>query len=132
MIAAFHTAASGMAAASARASTVAANIVNVLSAGTLASDVLSAQRAYRPQSALTTSSVHGGVRTATLPRTPATVLLYDPDHPSADKNGMTAYPNVSPEQEAIEMMLAAHAYKANARILKTADEMLGALIDRRL
>jgi len=40
-------------------------------------------------------------------------LVYDPNHPDADKNGYVKYPNVNPIREMVDMIDAMRVYQAN-------------------
>ncbi len=50
-------------------------------------------------------------------------LVYDPDHPDADKNGYVKYPNVDIVKEMVDMLIAARAYEANLAAFNTAKHM---------
>ena len=63
------------------------------------------------------------------PLSPAHVAAYEPDNPDADANGLVGQPNVDLAQNFVELMLAEHAYKANAVTLRTIDELSKALYD---
>src|SRR5665213_149740 len=51
-------------------------------------------------------------------------LVYDPGHPDADKNGYVHYPNVSVNDEVVDMMDARRVYEANASVFQAAKGML--------
>jgi len=84
---------------------------------------------YEPQRVVQTSGPEGGVRAATVPITPPSVLVYDPNNPAADNDGLVALPNVSLEEEFVVQLQAKVAYKANLAALETQDEVLGDLLD---
>ncbi len=50
-------------------------------------------------------------------------LQYDPGHPDADADGYVAYPAVSGVKEMVNMMSAARAYEAGAKMLTTVKTM---------
>ncbi len=84
---------------------------------------------YQPQRVVQTSGPEGGVRAVTVPITPPSVQVYDPNNPAADQDGLVALPNVSLEEEFVVQMQAKAAYKANLAVLETQDEVLGELLD---
>ena len=137
MLPGLYAALSGMNAASMRAEVAARNIVNAASAGRapsdtpLASEALAGVQAYQPQRVIQSSTSGGGTVARSIPVKPGTYPVYDPSNPAADENGLIQYPNVSPELEFAQMTLAVNAYKANAKVLKTLDEMTGSLLDSR-
>lgn len=47
-------------------------------------------------------------------------MVYDPNHPDADANGMVRMPNISPVEEMANMLNAARSYEANLAALNTA------------
>ena len=49
--------------------------------------------------------------------------VYDPYHPSADKNGYVHYPNVNVIEEMVNMLSASRSYEANVSAIKTTREM---------
>jgi flagellar basal-body rod protein FlgC len=134
MIAGLYAALTGMNAATLRAEVAARNIVNSLSSGTdpnaapLASETLAGTQAYQPQRVVQYSTP-GGTAAKAVPVKPATIPVYDPTNPAADQNGVAQYPNVSPENELVQLTLAVTSYKANAEVLKTLDETMGKLLD---
>jgi len=77
------------------------------------------------------TSTGSGVRATTQAVSPAAVLVYQPDHPQADSEGLVPYPNVSLEREAVEQISALRAFQANVRVIAAADEILGELLDIR-
>jgi flagellar basal-body rod protein FlgC len=135
MLAGLHAALSGMNAATLRAEVAARNIVNAASAGRapsstpLASEALAGVQAYQPQRVVQSSTGNGGTTARSIPVKPATYPVYDPSNPAADENGLIQYPNVSPEVEFAQLTIALNSYKANAKVLKTLDEMTGSLLD---
>ena len=84
---------------------------------------------YQPQRVVQTSGPEGGVRAVSVPITPPSVELYDPNNPAADGDGLVALPNVSLEEEFVVQLQAKIAYKANLGALETQTEVLGDLLD---
>lgn len=127
----FDIAASGLQAAAKRVDVSARNVVNVRSVGTPegASGVTASVAAYRPVKVRQTSLAGGGVEVDTVPVNPPSTLGYEPSNPVADERGMVAVPNVDLAAEMVEQSLATVAYKASAKLLKTADEMTKTLLD---
>ena len=64
-----------------------------------------------------------------LNRDPAFVPSFSPDSPFADEQGLVNAPNVSLDEEMVNLKIAEHAYKANAQVIKTSSEMQDALRD---
>lgn len=124
------TALSGMRASQAKLSASASNVANH-NAGPIAAPatfgpigkVQERSHAYQPigteQSALPT----GGLATHHAPASQPYILRYQPESFSADSQGMVATPNVDLAQEAAEQLAATQNFKANARIVQTADDM---------
>jgi flagellar basal-body rod protein FlgC len=84
---------------------------------------------YQPQRVVQTSGPEGGVRAKTVPLTPPSVQVYDPNNPAADDDGLVSLPNVSLEEEFVVQLQAKLAYKANLAALEAQDEVLGELLD---
>jgi len=51
------------------------------------------------------------------------VMVYDPFHPDAGKDGYVTYPNVSLMEEMTDMMLATRSYEANVNLINVTKEM---------
>lgn len=51
-------------------------------------------------------------------------LVYEPNHPDADEDGMVRYPNVDPLKENVDMMSATRSYEANVTALNASKDML--------
>jgi len=120
---------SGLRAAGSRILNSAENISNANSTGRTGADG-EVSGTFRPQRVQQTSVAGGGVETRRVPVTPATVSVYAPDTSTAGADGMVALPNVSLETEAVHLVQAETAYRANLKVIETADEMLGVLLDR--
>jgi flagellar basal-body rod protein FlgC len=53
----------------------------------------------------------------------APLEIYAPYHPSANKDGMVAMPNISPIEEMVDMITATRAYEANLSVMKQSRTM---------
>ena len=49
--------------------------------------------------------------------------VYDPYHPSADKDGYVSYPNVNVIEEMVNLLSARRSYEANISVIKAAKSM---------
>jgi flagellar basal body rod protein FlgC len=124
-----NTALSGLEAAQTRLNVSANNTANQLS--TYGEDATGApvNAPYQPQQVQNQSLQNGGVQPVTLLSDPASIQLYDPSSSVADANGLVNYPNVRQDDEAVNRLLAAQAYKANLSVLKTEEETTSSLLD---
>lgn len=137
MIAPLDVAVTGMAAQTRRIEASASNVANARSRGALpdaAGTVPEGQPAvYRPvtvaQSALHGGEPLAGTRAVFTPITPAYHPEHEPDAPYADGAGLVAAPNVDPAGETVAQRAALRTYAANAAVVRTADDMLEALLD---
>lgn len=129
MVFAVDSAVSGLNAAQTRLAVSANNVANISSTMTQKDGVLQ-NAPYAPQRVDTVSLSEGGVRALVRQKAPGTVPVYDPENTAADpETGITQYPNVSPEEEVVSQVTAKSDFKANLKSLKTADEMIGSLLD---
>ncbi|MDA3136650.1 flagellar basal body rod protein FlgC [Pseudomonas syringae] len=53
-----------------------------------------------------------------------TEARYEPNHPSADKDGYVYYPNVNVVEEMADMISASRSFQTNAEIMNTAKSMM--------
>lgn len=51
-------------------------------------------------------------------------MVFDPQHPDADKAGYVSMPNVNVTEEMVDMISASRAYEANIAVVKTTKDML--------
>ncbi len=58
------------------------------------------------------------------------IMKYDPNHPSADKNGYVKMPNVNPLIEMMDMREAQRSYEANLGVIDIAKGMITETIDQ--
>lgn len=124
---------SGMQAASKRVTAAANNIANANSNGALpaadGSTPEGVQEAYQPVRVEQTSG-EGGVTVATVRNiSPSYVAAYAPDAPYANAQGLVATPNVSLENEMLNLVLAKADFSLNAITAETINEMVKKLYD---
>ncbi len=50
-------------------------------------------------------------------------MVYDPNHPDANKDGYVEYPNVNLMSEMVDMINATRAYEANISVMQTSKNM---------
>lgn len=117
---ALSSALSGLNAASQRANAAASNIANAGVTG--ARPGTEGPAPYTPLDVVQTSNGHG-TEASTVKRDPATVTQYQPDAHYADKQGYVAAPNVDDAREIVDLKQAANAYKANAAVIRTQNDM---------
>lgn len=56
-------------------------------------------------------------------------IVYDPNHPDADKNGYVELPNVNIAEEVVNMLNVSRAYEANVSIAQTVKAMIQSAIN---
>mgnify|MGYP000072065838 CR=1 FL=1 len=129
--------ASALRAERARMNVIANNLANV----NTTHDAAGRPRPYRrrriffqPGAPEQTGSTKWGVSVAKIDEDTKTDYFYryEPHHPDAIRNGpragYVAYPNVHPELEMVDMMMAARAFQANLTAMDSAKQMMrGAL-----
>ena len=54
----------------------------------------------------------------------AAKLIYEPNHPDANEEGMVSYPNINIIEEMVNMILSSRAFEANLTVFNTAKEMI--------
>jgi len=65
-----------------------------------------------------------GVRVAgILPDPTPGPLVYNPNHPHANAEGMVLMPNVKTSQEMVDLIASSRAYEANLTVVKTSRQM---------
>jgi flagellar basal-body rod protein FlgC len=121
MIGAISNALSGLMAASKRAEASAGNIANVTTAGSL--DPNSPNKPYTPVTTVQKATQSGGVLAENRPRENGIVAAYDPNSPFANEQGLIGVPAVDLAEESVNLKLAELTYKANIRVLETAQDM---------
>jgi flagellar basal-body rod protein FlgC len=130
---ALSIAVSGMTAATRRLQISARNVANALSAGPSpdADPAIKANfpAAYTPLRFSQVESAGGGTRGIAGAAQPAFALLYEPNAPYADLNGLVAAPAVDFMDEAIEQLVARYSFAANVAVAKTASAMMTSALD---
>lgn len=136
MVSAINIALTGLDSATKRLNASAANIANLQTAGSLEQG---GQAAYTPltttQQAMTDGNGNPlGVQSGYIPVSEPFVPIYSPDSPFANAEGIVGIPNVDLAGEAVNLMIAKTAYKANVAIINVSrdmDEALFKAIDRK-
>ena len=128
MITVMNTALAGVRAATVRAEIHAGNISIAPATSPLDPTGYAAYAAYGPKAAVVTSGP-GGPRVTVRSVSPQFNPAYWPGHPDANADGLVGLANVDLVDEIVGLQQAARAYEANLAVLRTADRMLGALID---
>ena len=101
------------------------NIVNVRSSGSL-----SPYDGYVPKRLEQTTTAHGTPAVAVKPVSQPFYPVYDPADSRADADGLVGYPNVDLAANIVDLMIAQRSYEANLVTMRTASEMMKALLDR--
>lgn len=133
----FNIAGSGMSAQNTRLNTVASNIAN---AETVSSSMDKTYRARHPVFATVFQGQESGgsaslfkdqgqagtgVQVSGIVEDASNLeARYEPNHPSADKNGYVYYPNVNVVNEMADMISASRSFQTNAEIMNTAKTMM--------
>jgi flagellar basal-body rod protein FlgC len=126
MINAIQNALSGLAASSKRVEAASSNIANLQTEGSLETG----EKA--PYSALTveqSSDGNGGVKANVIPKTTPFVPAYSPDSPFANSDGLVGVPNIDLAEEAVNLKLAEHTFKANLKTIEAASQMSDELLN---
>lgn len=50
-------------------------------------------------------------------------MVYNPEHPDADENGMVLMPNVESSREMVDLIVSSRAYEANLQVARTARQL---------
>lgn len=122
---------SGMRASQARLTASASNVANASNTGTIPAPATfgpigkttEENILYRPLRTEQTTLPHGGVTTRNAPIDQPYTLRYQPDSLSADTYGMVAAPRIDLTQEATEQLASIKDFKANAKVLETANTL---------
>jgi flagellar basal-body rod protein FlgC len=56
-------------------------------------------------------------------------MIFDPGHPDADQDGYVFYPNVSTEQEMVDMLSAKASYEANLKTIQVTKQMFNSALE---
>jgi flagellar basal-body rod protein FlgC len=133
MFGAIDAAASGMSAERLRMDVISNNIANVNTTRTSAGGpyrrqmVVFQQRTGEPSFAQIMSqqqSIGSGVRVVEIAKDQSpSRMMYDPNHPDANKEGYVEMPNINIVTEMVDMMTATRAYEANVTAVNAAKSM---------
>ncbi|UUX50290.1 hypothetical protein NUH88_01065 [Nisaea acidiphila] len=137
---ALNIAVSGVLSAGARTGNAANNLANVRSVAAPADEVLrpgeeipetnaNGERIFRPTEVQATTAGPAGVQTQTTLVDPASFPIYDPSAADANEDGLSSIPNVSIEQETVNLIGAQRQLEANVAVIRTGDELLEEAID---
>ncbi len=70
-----------------------------------------------------------GVKVSSIMDDPSPLRrVYDPKHPSADKQGYVTFPNVNVVEEMVNMISASRSYQNNVDVMNTSKSMLMKLL----
>jgi flagellar basal-body rod protein FlgC len=124
---------SGMSAQSVRLNTTASNLANADSIG---SDPTQVYRARHPlfeavRAGLANKADQNGAAVTVrgiVENNAAPVARYEPGNPLADKDGYVHSPNVNVVEEMVDMISASRSYQNNVEVMKTARDMLLAVL----
>jgi len=125
---ALNIAASGLGAAATWMDTVASNVANMNDTAALPSGN-AAYTGYQPVTVAMSAAASGGVSAQVEPQMPAYSPGYDPSAPLANAQGLVAVPNVDLATQIVDQTMALQSYRANADVLRTAEEMAKTTID---
>jgi flagellar basal-body rod protein FlgC len=128
MTTAMVTAVSGLTANSAWLGTIASNVANMNDTAALPSGG-SAYSGYQPVTVSFSANAAGGVNAQVLPLTPAYSPGYDPTAPLANAQGLVAVPNVDLATAAVDQKMALVGYRADASVIRVAEQMTKTLLD---
>lgn len=118
---------SGLTAQKQRLAAIANNIANLGTAGPPPQDGAAASSSgpavYRPlqvsQSSLAINGQGAGVKATVeeVPEDQAYTVIFDPQSALASEEGFVAIPNISLEEQIVDLQIAKHSYKANAKLI---------------
>ncbi|MSP50403.1 MAG: flagellar biosynthesis protein FlgG [Alphaproteobacteria bacterium] len=130
---AISNALSGAVAAARREEVAASNIANLRSRGAPrnSTDTTAADGTplFRPGQVAETSTLPGGVRATVVAVDPTSIQQFEPDSPDANAEGVVDRPNVDLAQEQSNQLRAQRAFEANLKVIRTADDLLKAVVD---
>ncbi|WP_026692495.1 flagellar basal body rod protein FlgC [Peribacillus kribbensis] len=81
---------------------------------------------YNQALGVDSSSLGNGVKVTKITEDNETPfkMVYDPEHPDADKNGYVKMPNVDSLKEMVDLMSATRSYEANVTVMNASKAML--------
>lgn len=125
-----NTAASALLSERMRMSTIAANIANAHTTR----DANGQSNPYKKQTVNFQTILDGqnkvtGVRGVIEEDQSDFKLIYDPGHPDANGEGYVSYPNVSTEQEMVDLLSAKASYEANLKTIQVTKQMFNSALD---
>jgi flagellar basal-body rod protein FlgC len=125
MINAIKIALTGLNAATKKLDTIASNVANLTTSGSLKVPETPPYKALdTAQQTINDSFGNGqGVQTNIIEKTRPFTPGFDPSSPFADENGIIGLPNVNLAEEAVNLTIAKTNFKANAAVIKVAAEM---------
>lgn len=122
---------SGLNAQKQRLAATAGNVANATTTGAVPGTDSSAPAStvYKPLNVSLTSLGSGGVAARITADENGYSIVYDPSSPLANTQGQIAAPNVDFMREISSLLEIKAAFKANLAVIRTQDEMTGALLD---
>lgn len=132
MISGLYNALTGLTAASRSFAATAHNVAHYGATGRLADQAAGETGPFRLFDTASVSLAGGGVRALRYERDPGSVPLYAPQSPFADQDGMVALANVDLTAETVDSIRSRVQFMANLKSFGTADEMLGALLNKEI
>ena len=120
MINAIGIALSGLSAASQKVGAAASNIANLETVGSLDDP---AHPPYTPVTIQQVTGAGGTVNTVVVPKNPPFVPAFGPDSPFANAQGQVGVPNIDLGEEAVNLIIAKTAYKADLAVIRAAKNM---------
>lgn len=118
----------GLAAATRRLEASASNIANMRSNGSPTPGEEPA--VYAPLEVQLAAQAGGGVEASLAPSVRTALLAYDPQASFADAQGYVATPDIDLSQEMINLAMASYDFAANLAVIRTADDMTKAVLER--
>lgn len=127
----FTNAASGMSAQSVRMNTIASNLANAGGVGSSEEDTYHTKYPIFSEVTKNVAGLNsedqpvGGVRVTGIEKSERPLeKRYQPDHPSANKDGYVYITDVNPIEEMTNMVDASKAYEANVEVMNTTKNLL--------
>lgn len=125
-----NTAASALLSERMRMNTIAANIANAHTTR----DANGQSNPYKKQSVnfqsiLDEQNNVSGVRGVIEEDSENFKMIYDPGHPDSNEEGYVLYPNVSTEQEMVDLLSSKASYEANLKTIQVTKQMFNSALD---
>lgn len=130
----FSIGVSGLQAQQQRLATSASNIANATTVGKVPDkNAPGASTVYKPLTAVLSANVidgqPGGVRSDIIESKDGYSLVFSPDSPYANEQGLIAVPNIDLARESVNVMVSKTLFKADVAVIKTEKEMQEELLD---